>query len=392
MVAGGSLASTDKVGHAVITGARLLAGQTDNVLGGVTINRISDNADVTGNYTLSVSNGTLTVTARAAGVTLSSDDAEKNYDGTPLTANHYAVVSAQGADAPAAGGLLAGDTLIAVITGTITDPGQTDNTISGYGVFRPTSLIPAEPGASVHDYAVPTPPGYVEVTGSYTGITLAPGTLIVYDSLALVSADSTDVTCHGLADGTATFTVSGGKPDAPSHYNYDLAGPVTAAHVSSDSPISLTGLKAGSYTLTVRDGLDSTLTVAFTIREPDTLTAALTVPAAGCPNQPDYAVSVTVTGGNAGAMTYTWGKDANDVNASSTTVTGVKPDCGREYAVKVTVTDSKGCAAVDSATFSLNDTELPMFTFVPDSRSSPMWTRTSPARVLAATASSACGR
>ena len=40
-------------------------------------------------------------------------------------------------------------------------------------------------------------------------------------------------------------------------------------------------------------------------------------------------------------------------------MTGVKPDCGHEYAVKVLVTDSKGCTAVDSAMFQLDDTELP---------------------------------
>ena len=65
-ITSGALATTDKVGHAVFTGARLLAGDTANVLSGVTINRISDNADVTSNYDVTYVNGTLKVTPAAA--------------------------------------------------------------------------------------------------------------------------------------------------------------------------------------------------------------------------------------------------------------------------------------------------------------------------------------
>lgn len=72
--------------------------------------------DVSGNYTLVLERGTLTVTPRE--LTLRSGDAEKVYDATPLTESSVEAV---------AGEVAAGQQIEANVTGSLTDAGTADN-------------------------------------------------------------------------------------------------------------------------------------------------------------------------------------------------------------------------------------------------------------------------
>ncbi|MDE6869005.1 MAG: transglutaminase-like domain-containing protein [Clostridia bacterium] len=76
--------------------------------------------DVTGNYEINYSIGTLVVLPRP--VTVQSGSASKEYDGKPLTCNEWKFTSHYGA--------VTGQWAEVIISGTITEPGQRDNTIA----------------------------------------------------------------------------------------------------------------------------------------------------------------------------------------------------------------------------------------------------------------------
>jgi len=96
------------------TGTITDAGSTPNTI----TYTLSDNAKES-NYNIIKSEGTLTVEKR--NVTLTSADASKTYDGTPLTSNTVTV----GGD-----GFIPGEGALYSATGTITDAGSTPNTIT----------------------------------------------------------------------------------------------------------------------------------------------------------------------------------------------------------------------------------------------------------------------
>ena len=81
----------------------------------------------------------------------------------------------------------------------------------------------------------------------------------------VVTLDSTNITCNGLTDGTATATVTGGTPN----YNYlwnDANAQITD---------TATNLTSGNYIVTVTDDNNCTTTGSITIIEPTLLSACL---------------------------------------------------------------------------------------------------------------------
>ena len=84
------------------------------------------NAD---NYTITKNEGTLSITKREGEgktITVTANSDEKVYDGTPLTNNGF----------KHAGALVEGDTLTAVVEGSQTDVGSSDNVVTSYRVMR----------------------------------------------------------------------------------------------------------------------------------------------------------------------------------------------------------------------------------------------------------------
>lgn len=74
--------------------------------------------------------------------------------------------------------------------------------------------------------------------------------------------DINNVTCNGLSDGSATVSESGGVP--PYSYQWDMA----AGNATTQT---VTGLAAGTYTVTVMDAFFDVLFCFVTITEPDNL-------------------------------------------------------------------------------------------------------------------------
>lgn len=376
-----------------------------------------------GCYTVTTTNGKLTVTCR--NITLTSGDASKTYDGTPLSKETVEVtgdgfVSGEGAtysnfnsitnvsenaannntfDYTFNTGTTATDYCVTPAYGTLTinplknvevvvtehsaeyDYDGTAKTVTGYDL---TSI--SSPLYTAADFTFVGPQADSTVTETEVGhypmgivaadfqnnntnfedviFTVVDGFLDIYPEIIIPATyDVIPVTCYGDGDGAVSIPVTGGKPGNP-QYTYTVTGPANYTG-STNSPLVLTNLVPGTYSVTISDALGYEKYTSFEITQPDKLVATITVPTS-CPNQPTYAVSATVTGGN-GGNTYAWSGDATDANAASTTVAmqGTN-DCGHEYTVTVNVTDSKNCKATDTKKFTVVDNEDPDFTVPAD--------------------------
>lgn len=376
-----------------------------------------------GCYTVQTTNGKLTVTCR--NITLTSGDASKTYDGTPLSKETVEVtgdgfVSGEGAtysnfnsitnvsenaannntfDYTFNTGTTATDYCVTPAYGTLTinplknvevvvtehsaeyDYDGTAKTVTGYDL---TSI--SSPLYTAADFSFVGPQADSTVTETEVGhhpmgivaadfqnnntnfedviFTVVDGFLDIYPEIIIPATyDVIPVTCYGDGDGAVSIPVTGGKPGDP-QYTYNITGPANYTG-STNSPLVLTNLAPGTYSVTISDALGYEKYTSFEITQPDKLVATITVPTS-CPNQPTYAVSATVTGGN-GGNTYAWSGDATDANAASTTVAmqGTN-DCGHEYTVTVNVTDSKNCKATDTKKFTVVDNEDPDFTVPAD--------------------------
>jgi PKD repeat protein len=125
-------------------------------------------------------------------------------------------------------------------------------------------------------------------------------------------ASSTDITCFGDADGTASINVTGGTP------------PYTYAWSNSGTTASISNLTPGTYNVTVLDASQCQLVASVTLQQP----IALTVMTASTPDMGGNQGTATATpaGGNGG---YTY------LAAGSYTVI---------------VTDSLGCSTTATVT------------------------------------------
>jgi outer membrane protein OmpA-like peptidoglycan-associated protein len=140
-----------------------------------------------------------------------------------------------------------------------------------------------------------------------------------------------NVKCNGGA-GSLKATVSGGK--APFQYQW------SANTLQGDRP---TGVKAGTYQLTVTDVAGGTSSTAFTLKQPDALEAIAVAANAASTGKADGKAAVQGKGGT-GKYTIAW--DDNE-----TTATAIKLTPGNHT---VTLTDVNGCTAVGSVEITEN--------------------------------------
>src|SRR5690606_3655154 len=94
-------------------------------------------------------------------------------------------------------------------------------------------------------------------------------TITALDPITIVGQSLNDVSCFGAADGSAQFTVSGSTG-----FTYTINGGTSTA---GTSPIILTGLAAGTYTIIVTDTTTNCqATASVTINQPTTALALTT--------------------------------------------------------------------------------------------------------------------
>jgi hypothetical protein len=149
----------------------------------------------------------------------------------------------------------------------------------------------------------------------------------VVSTTLTASVSQNDVSCNGLADGSATVTVAGGC--LPYSYSWSNAATTTTT----------SGLSAGTYTVTATDANGKTVTKSVTITEPAQLVATVYGSDPTCATGTDGVAIASASGGTA-PYTYSWSN-------SQTTATINNLSSG---SYSVTVTDANGCTATGSIT------------------------------------------
>ena len=185
-------------------------------------------------------------------------------------------------------------------------------------------------GSQTTQTATSLPPGWytVEVTDNLG--------CVGYDSVEVqeplemtLTMDSTDASCNGGVDGTATATPVNGTPT----YNY------TWNDGGSQTTQTATGLAAGVYTVVVIDSDGCTATDSVEVVEAAGLTVNMDSIPPTCNGGSDGAAIVVVTSG-VGPFTYLW----DDAGAQTTDTAFALP--AGQYAV--TVTGGAGCNVTDT--------------------------------------------
>jgi len=148
------------------------------------------------------------------------------------------------------------------------------------------------------------PPLNVSVSGSYSG-------------------------CGGEHNGSATATATGGTPV----YTYSWSSP-------GGSNANISGLSAGTYTITVTDANNCLTSASVVITQPNPLIVAASVTATiACNGGNNGSVTASVTGGQS-PYTYSWTTSPVQITA---TATGLSAG-----SYTVTVTDNIGCTGTAS--------------------------------------------
>ena len=163
------------------------------------------------------------------------------------------------------------------------------------------------------------------------------GTITILDPgvLSSVISDSTQISCFGGNDGTATVTAAGGV--LPYTYLWD------DANTQTDS-IAI-ALIAGTYTVLVTDNNACTTSSSVTLTEPTTLIASTgNAVNVSCLGGADGAATATGSGG-VSPYTFLWDDPGAQTNSTAIMLSAAT--------YTVTVTDANGC--IDSAAITLTE-------------------------------------
>jgi gliding motility-associated-like protein len=163
---------------------------------------------------------------------------------------------------------------------------------------------------------------------------------------------STNETCNGPCDGTASVNPSGGL--APYSFVWTPAPP------NGQGTPSVTGLCAGAWSVTITDAAGCDTTVVFDILEQQPVDAVLTVVDGICANTCEGSASVVPSGGLA-PYTFNW-TPAPPVGQGTASVSGL---CIGAWAV--TVTDAAGCDTTIAFTINAPPPIQSGLTVVPES-------------------------
>ena len=153
---------------------------------------------------------------------------------------------------------------------------------------------------------------------------------VVVNSVSASTFVDSMVSCNGYTDGGATASATGGT------------NPYTYAWSNASTTASITGVVAGTYTVTITDANGCTDTAQVTLSEPAILVASATVnQIINCNDETQGQVIASASGGTA-PYTYLWNTGGT---AALETALG-----GGSY--NVTITDANGCTDVAQVTLS----------------------------------------
>jgi len=142
-----------------------------------------------------------------------------------------------------------------------------------------------------------------------------------------ITGSVTNADCRGSSTGSIGVSITGGTPA----YTYTWSN---GAHTAS-----ITGLAAGTYTVTVTDAPGCSASHSYTVTQPAALALTAVVANASCYGCGNGSISTTVSGGTA-PYSYSWSN-------------GARTACSAALAAgtyTVTVTDAHGCSVTGSYT------------------------------------------
>ncbi|MFZ5941964.1 MAG: gliding motility-associated C-terminal domain-containing protein, partial [Bacteroidota bacterium] len=145
---------------------------------------------------------------------------------------------------------------------------------------------------------------------------------------------SSDISCNGGSDGSASITAAGGTPG----YTYLWTGQGTGFTSASEDPVNLV---ADTYDLMITDGngCSRTFLSLVTLTEPTVITATVnTVNDVSCPGGNDGSVLITAGGGTSG-YTFAWTGNTSGYSSAAEDPVNMPADT-----YSLTITDSKGCS------------------------------------------------
>lgn len=141
----------------------------------------------------------------------------------------------------------------------------------------------------------------------------------------LLNATGTDISCHGVKDGTAIASNTGGTP------------PFTYVWSDGQATMTVNNLDVGTYTVTIIDATGCSEVSTVTITEPDRMEILFSVSNVGCDSINDGA-STAVNDGGFPPFTYKWDTASGNQTSATATSLGIG-------SYKVTLTDNNGCEA-----------------------------------------------
>ena len=319
-----SVTITDQ-NHCTATAGATITQPTALVLNGTTVNVAcagghSGSVDITVNggvfpYTYAWSNGATTqnINGLSGGNdTVTVTDANACNITASFTINEPAVlVDTLTATNVTCNGATTGTTTLLVGGGTapysfLWNTFQTIQDLSGVGAGTYFVIITDANGCQKHDSITITQP----------------------TAIALTTTVTNDL-CHGDSTGAIVLGVTGGVPGPG--YTFRWSNLATTQNIS--------GLVAGTYTVTVGDNNSCTISTFATVTEPAALSVLGTVVDVHCVGGSDGLIELTVSGGTS-PYNYNWSNGGNTAIISNLHA-GID---------SVTVSDANGCSSISSYT------------------------------------------
>jgi gliding motility-associated-like protein len=241
----------------------------------------------------------------------------------------------------------------ATFTVTLTEPQQItfgDSTITNPSCFAAgngSAQVAPQNGIGSYTYLWSTNPAQMAnpatglASGSYI-VTVSDNNLctasttvtLTAPSQVSVAAVSTNVSCAGYNNGTATATATGGTP--PYSYIWN----------DQDSTAGISGLPASTYSVTATDANGCTANNSTTLTAPVAISESLTSVRTNCPNTDDGSITAMASGGT-GTLSYTLDSGTTAIQSGNTTGSFTNIGYGL---YTVVVTDANGCQVSDTIT------------------------------------------